>query len=33
MSNEKGSIELDPNELQDQLRKLRTEFGEFRGRL
>ena len=33
MSNEKGSIELDPNELQVQLRKLRTEFGEFRGRL
>jgi hypothetical protein len=33
MSNEKGSVELDPNELQDRLRKLRTEFGEFRGRL
>jgi hypothetical protein len=33
MSNETTSVELDPNELQDQLHKLITQFDELRGRL
>jgi hypothetical protein len=33
MSNEKTSVEVDPNELHDRLQKLRTQFGELRGRL
>ena len=33
LSEQKGPLELDPNELADRLRKLRTQFGELRGRL